>query len=216
MRRRTLGVRIRVVALAAVVGLLFVTPASAALVEQDLSIGGDGLLTLDDQTGLQWLDVDQTLGVSPVDILADVGGWISLGFRYASGAEVCGLAAAYGLDPLCSGSPLAGTTVDNSTSPPTANDLLISLLSVTTVAGSQTRTQGVYDSGSLYGDALLLKNTSPVQTVTAINADNVLATDPLPLTIGNYLVRASAPEPSTALLVGLALAALGAMRRRAA
>ena len=40
----------------------FVQPASAALIEQDLFTSGDGLITLDTSTGLEWLDVTETLG----------------------------------------------------------------------------------------------------------------------------------------------------------
>ncbi len=38
------------------------SPAYAALVEQDLFTAGDGLLTLDTDTNLEWLDVTETLG----------------------------------------------------------------------------------------------------------------------------------------------------------
>jgi hypothetical protein len=54
---------------------LLTLPASAALVEQDLFTAGDGLLTLDDATGLLWLDLTETTGLSMDDILADIGGW---------------------------------------------------------------------------------------------------------------------------------------------
>lgn len=65
---------------------------NASLLEEDLVNPGDGLLTHDTQTGLRWLDVTETQAVSVDDILADAGGWMSAGFRYATLAEVQTLA----------------------------------------------------------------------------------------------------------------------------
>lgn len=62
-------------------------PASAALVTVDLGSPGDGLLTLDTSTGLRWLDVDATLGLTAAQVLAGEGGWIR-SFRYATTDEV--------------------------------------------------------------------------------------------------------------------------------
>jgi hypothetical protein len=75
------------------IALLFLLamPASAALVEQDLFSTGDALLTLDDVSGLRWLDLTETTGLSMDDIVADVGGWSSMGFRHATGGELCDL-----------------------------------------------------------------------------------------------------------------------------
>jgi hypothetical protein len=78
---------------------LLVLPASAALVEQDLSAPGDALLTLDDVSGLRWLDLSETVGLSMDDIVADVGGWSSMGFRHATAAEVCDLLARNAIAP---------------------------------------------------------------------------------------------------------------------
>ena len=114
-------------------GLLFANPASAALIEQDLFAAGDGLITFDDQTGLEWLDLTETTNLSYNDVETDGGGWLSLGFRHATGAEVCDLMAAYAaFDPGCSGSPLGGGGLKNS-APFTGNDLMMSLLGITAV-----------------------------------------------------------------------------------
>ncbi len=75
------------------------TPGNAtSLVQADLLAMGDGLLTVQVDSGLEWLDVDQTTGVSFVDIaLHNAGGWRDLGFRHASIEEVRGLFAAAGI-----------------------------------------------------------------------------------------------------------------------
>lgn len=61
--------------------------ARADLVSQDYLAAGDGLLTHDTQTGLRWLDVSATQGLSANQILSGVGGWSSH-FRYATYAEL--------------------------------------------------------------------------------------------------------------------------------
>lgn len=76
------------------------TQALASLIEGDLFTPGDSLLTLDETTQLEWLDVPETLFISVDDILADTGGWISLGFRYATTLEVEALMIAAGLTDL--------------------------------------------------------------------------------------------------------------------
>ena len=43
---------------------LTTTPAHAVLIELDLNAAGDKLITLDTVTGLEWLDVNATLGLS--------------------------------------------------------------------------------------------------------------------------------------------------------
>ena len=57
--------------------------ASAALVSMDLNTSGDGLITLDESTGLKWLDLSVTVGQNYVDAETLNPGW-----RYATNAEV--------------------------------------------------------------------------------------------------------------------------------
>lgn len=64
------------------------TTAQAGLIELDLLAAGDGLITLDTDTGLQWLDVTATTGLSVNQVLGGVGGWTDLGFRYAGSDEL--------------------------------------------------------------------------------------------------------------------------------
>jgi hypothetical protein len=58
----------------------------AALISDDLSAPGDGLLTRDQSTRLDWLDVTATVGQSRSSVLA--GPFAALGFRYATETEV--------------------------------------------------------------------------------------------------------------------------------
>ncbi|MDC1287907.1 PEP-CTERM sorting domain-containing protein [Gammaproteobacteria bacterium] len=70
---------------------LSVSSVNAALSSIDWQSSGDNLLTVDD-TGLQWLDLSQTIGQSYNQVLAQLGpGGTLSGFRYATAAEVEGL-----------------------------------------------------------------------------------------------------------------------------
>lgn len=63
--------------------------ANGALVERDLFLGNDKLVTVDTTTWLGWLDVDQTLGLSIDQVAEGVGGWVSQGFPLPSYSSVC-------------------------------------------------------------------------------------------------------------------------------
>ena len=63
-------------------------PSSAALISVDLNIPGDGLLTRDTVSNLEWLDLTQTVGYSYDEIVAGLGGFMGLGFRHAMEQEV--------------------------------------------------------------------------------------------------------------------------------
>ena len=71
-----------------ILGLCTVPKAEAVLIEADLFTAGDSLLTRDDATGLDWLDLTSTTNLSVNQILADVGGFSTLGFTHASTAQV--------------------------------------------------------------------------------------------------------------------------------
>ena len=64
-----------------------------ALIQQDLVPGSDDqLLTLDTDTNLQWLHLTATANRSYQEVLADFGGFLGNGFRYATVTEVTGIA----------------------------------------------------------------------------------------------------------------------------
>jgi hypothetical protein len=102
-------------AAAAVVALagLFNHAAQAELSSRDLKAPGDGLLTFDSLTGLEWLDLTETKGLSAAAVRAGAGGWASLGFRHATTAEVTQLF----LDTA------PGVTLSNGTSSVSPNNL---------------------------------------------------------------------------------------------
>ena len=63
--------------------------AIAALEEADLLSPGDGLLTQDTETGLEWLDITMTLNLSHTEIMAGYADLVTAHrFRYATRAEV--------------------------------------------------------------------------------------------------------------------------------
>jgi len=84
---------------------LWVGSSLAELQQIDLYSPGDALITRDTGTGLDWLDVPLTVGLSYNNIIAGSGGWIDDGWRHATTAEVCDLMqkldAAY--PPTCPG-----------------------------------------------------------------------------------------------------------------
>jgi hypothetical protein len=63
--------------------------AQAALLAGDLVTTGDGLITKDSRTGLEWLDLTLTRGASYDALVSGFGGYTTQnGFRFASAAEV--------------------------------------------------------------------------------------------------------------------------------
>jgi hypothetical protein len=92
--------------LAGIISLLCIMPAvsHAALVSQD-STWGVGSITLDDSTGLQWLDVNLSTGISYNTMqTAQASGGLYEGFRYATATEVDTLFSHAGIPDINSGS----------------------------------------------------------------------------------------------------------------
>lgn len=70
----------------------------AALIEKDLFLEGDGLLTLDTETNFEWLDITKTKGYEYYEIEGGEGGWTTTeGFRFATKDEVATLYSHAGL-----------------------------------------------------------------------------------------------------------------------
>ena len=75
--------------------------ASASLVEVDLNTTGDALLTRDTSTGLEWLDVTQTYGLSYDDVIGGVGNtWLADGWTYATPEQIGQFFTSAGWDGL--------------------------------------------------------------------------------------------------------------------
>ena len=86
--------------------------ANAAVVSTDWQTPGDNLITLDDVSGLQWLDLTETYGLmfDYVSGQFDVGSEFE-GFRYATDAEVQALWSNFGID-LSTGAPTSVAGAD--------------------------------------------------------------------------------------------------------
>jgi hypothetical protein len=93
-----------------IIGAIAPQSAQAALLGRDLNAIGDGLLTRDTVTGLDWLDVTQTKGRSFDEVLAGFGNYTTQqGFRFATASEVSSLFAS----ALAGKSPVFVSTPNN-------------------------------------------------------------------------------------------------------
>jgi hypothetical protein len=186
----------------------------AALIGTDLIAGsGDKRLTIDTRSHLEWLDVSHTAGRSMNDVLADFGGFISAGFRYASGTELRDLFDSAGVTEGTTHDAAAilnlqvllnslGSTYENN--PPSA--------------GNPFGQQSLY---GIYGDAYSSRSDKQAFSYAAFSASDNLAVVTLAnqiypesrdSLIGSFLVRASAPtavpEPSSSALLGIGIVLL--------
>ncbi len=186
-------------------GVLSAPPALAALIEVDLLVASDALVTRDTASGLDWLDLTATLGLSTTDALAAavVSG---NGFSLATEAQVIALFANAGFGisaPL--NVPDYGPASE-----------LLAKMGCTSCAGNFPEGKGhLLDNGGpgiqnyLYSAQINI--AEPRGRWAPSNFDNGAAV----ATVGSFMVRASpVPEPTTAVLLlgGLALVAAGARR----
>lgn len=98
---------------AALSALLLTQPSEAILLEVDLEILGDRLLTRDTASGLEWLDLPLTLNRNHDDLTADIGLGRPDGFRHATQSEVIPLFATFdvGIPTNTSAAAYAGGVV---------------------------------------------------------------------------------------------------------
>lgn len=90
--------------------LLFIPPARAALIQADLLAPGDGLLTRDTTSGMEWLDLTPTIGITYNAVIAGFGGFTTThGFSVARQADTVTLFANAGLTPVSGSSTDPGT-----------------------------------------------------------------------------------------------------------
>jgi len=82
-----------------VAALVLSLDASAALIERDWTAPGDAALTYDTDTGLEWLDLTKTAGLSYNDVIPQlVPGNIFQSFAYASTQQIIDLFSAVDLE----------------------------------------------------------------------------------------------------------------------
>jgi hypothetical protein len=174
----------------ATVSLLLLVPitSQAALIEADLALPGDKLLTQDTVSGLEWLDLTETLDQSFNDIQADFGGFITAGFRFATEIEVRALYLSVGI------ADLSNTVPASSANFPGAN-LLLQLMGCTGLpvacAGNAPFFQGLIEQDI---DPARAGQTVMVLDLTAETARGGVpcclgSKDDHSIAVGSYLVR---------------------------
>jgi len=217
--RPTAG-RLLAVALFCVLSLPYGLPAHAAVVAQDWHTPADGLLTLDTATGLQWLDVTVTQGLSWNAVTSQLGaGGRFTGFRRPSDDELAtfwadagivagGTATVANFGPVDALQQLWGNLGQLPFTPPGTTATLA------TTAQSFNPVNNAVEGVPLL---LLFQRDG-----TAIAALHTLIGIP-PTQAATYLAHAlvqgestvaAVPEPSTALLLIAGIASGGLMRAR--
>jgi hypothetical protein len=207
----------------------FASPCNAILISADLNTTGDGLLTYDERTSLEWLDAPLSLNRSYNDLVGldgtdefAIGGDFA-GFRLASTGEVKSLF----VDTL--GIPLT----DFAQWVPSSYDkaLSLQLLMGTTSGGDfaeiRSITSDVFsDNGIDYhwqSFARICQNNVIAVCQNDINTANVNVNGTLindtrsSSTTGAWLVRqgvTSVPEPGVLVLLCIGLAGIGVFRKR--
>lgn len=196
---RSLSIHVFAIGLALVV----TSSAQAALIEIDLAGGNLNEVTRDDGTGLDWLDLTETVGLTPTDAIALANGAFGGGWRLATGEELCLLLQTHGLDPACSGTPPSGN-VTNFSPPNDENDLLLALLGVTlTTTPNLQAAIAFYDDGDanpLVGNVDFRRYDAAPSTQSFIAPNFWSVPAGVGAARGSALVR-SVPEPSFGVLV---------------
>ncbi len=199
--------------------MLTTAPAVAALSEADLLAPGDNLLTFDDETCLEWLDLTETDGMSFDEVMEDMEGFIDLGFRYATLSEVEGLFAAANIVDLF-GTP----TSTDSDSVFTNLSELQALIGITSTIGFGDPflfSNGIHlpDAGPALPSILdiVATTTGGPAEIATITSDTIASDESMP-NIGSFLVRDTKtplPEPGAVLGLG-AMALVGALTTKKA
>lgn len=144
--------------LLALAGLTLSLSANAAIVSIDSSFGAD-TITRDTATGLDWLDVTETLNLSYNEVTAQLGsGGAFEGYRYATEAELGTLISNFGYvaqDQNCDNGALFCDTSDNVGGQGELVEVMIRTLGDTLDAFYATRPGAISSEGAGYVTGLL-------------------------------------------------------------
>ncbi len=187
---------IRTLATVAVLALLTATAHGATVTSRDWQTAGDGLLTYDSATNLEWLDNSVTANVSFDDVQAQIapGGALE-GFRVASLDDVWTLFTDYGLAV----GPVGGETFF------TGDDALaVQAFLDLTWEGNIGIGYSMIDAMIFRFQLSTLVNFNDDQTDTFINACCGWETFESAPVLSTWLVREASPVPVPAALVLLA------------
>ncbi|HEY6643657.1 PEP-CTERM sorting domain-containing protein [Povalibacter sp.] len=205
--------------IAGALALAWSLPSEATLINY-------GSSTHDTATGLEWLDVNLTSGLTYNSVLNDAGGFITDGWRYATGAEIDALAGRYIGSPeetFSGGLDFIETLIMIGLLEPTFERSFVPGI---TGQSLTIATLGYYDDetgGSRVGLAEFMVNVlvpapgfGDSFTGRWTTFDDFLAPNTLAPQIGSFLVRStSVPEPGTMGLLSIGLLALVFARRNA-
>ncbi|MCP5059136.1 MAG: hypothetical protein GY937_20720 [bacterium] len=193
-----------------------VAPARAIFIEIGVVTPSDGFATWETTGNLVWLDVTQTVGLSYNDIIAGAGGWLSAGWRYATGGELCSLfgvvtsVQSQAPCPRPAGAPwVPGEGASGEV------EVLVALLGVTDAAFSPA-TAGTYDDGDPAGavGSAVLSSAGFLGTPSSSGVfDDFLTPDFSHPTQGHWLVKEFVPVPEASCAAMLATGLLILVRR---
>ncbi len=194
--------------------------ASAMPVSVDWQSAGDGLITFDAASGLEWLDLTYTTNRSYNDISSKFGAGLEFeGWRYANSGELAGLWTEFGGN----GSYTGWSSANNG-----LVDTITALMGETWCLSSPCAQNGrgsqgiLADSNGTYANFYAyMYDSDGTSTLDLLsNRWGTVSTAAEFARYGSYLVRESAPgsvpvpEPSIAVLMASALIAFGAVKRK--
>ena len=208
------------------------TISNAAIVEVDWQSAGNNLITRDTTSGLDWLDLTETNGLSRDYVLTQLGvGGLYEGWRYASSTEVVTLWLNFGLD-------LSNLTVNTQLNSSEAAGLDSSLVTATNYLGNtwceyecsvypygvEGFTSDEHPEGPGWyfylGASYVNENGYTYQDTTMywLSGASSMGTEGSSLTLGSYLVQTSpVPVPGAVWLFGSGLIGLiGIVKRKRA